>query len=106
MNRGLLVGRIGRWSGWVLLPLLLADLLTGYAIVFPRLFGGILGKALGFRLHILLQPALVALSVLHVYPYARAALRRSGLPALIAGPVLLVLGLGLAAFSIYLALLG
>ena len=105
MNTARVLFRIGRWSGWLLLPLLLVNLLTGYANVFPRLFGGIMGKALGYRLHIVLQPAFVVLTVLHVYPYARTALRRARLPSLIAEPVLLILGLGLAAFSIYLALL-
>lgn len=105
MNAARILSRIGRWSGWLLLPLLLVNLLTGYAIVFPRLFGGMMGKALGFKLHIVLQPALITLAVLHVYPYARTALRRARLPSLIAEPVLLILGLGLAAFSIYLAVL-
>lgn len=98
--------RVARLTGWLLVPVTLIDLLSGYTLVHPRLLGGLLGGALGFRLHIVSQPTFVALFVLHVAPYARRALAARRLPVLITNAILLVVGGGLTAFAAYLGLQG
>jgi hypothetical protein len=98
--------RIARLTGWILVPVTLLDLLSGYALVHPRIFGGVLGGALGFRLHVISQPAFVALFVLHVLPYGRQALRARRVPALVANGIILIVGAGLTAFAAYLGVQG
>ena len=96
--------RIARWSGWLLVPVTLVDLLSGYALVHRQILGGILGGALAFRLHIVAQPAFVALFVVHVVPYARQALRAWRIPDLVATAILFVLGGALVAVAAYLGI--
>jgi len=94
--------RIARWAGWLLIPVTLLDLLSGYALVHRQILGGVLGGVLGFRLHIVAQPAFVALFVFHVIPYARRVLRAWRIPNLVATAIILGLGGTLVAVAVYL----
>ncbi len=96
--------RIARWSGWLLVPVTLVDLLSGYALVHRQILGGVLGGVLAFRLHVVAQPAFVALFVVHVVPYAQRALRAWRIPSLAAAAIILVLGGSLVAVATYLGI--
>lgn len=93
-------------SGWFLAPLMLVQFLSGYAILHPRIFGGFIGKATAFRLHGVIQPATAAAVVLHGLPMLRRALRRRGLGGIVVDIFLFLVGAGLVAFAVYLAIRG
>jgi len=54
--------RLSRFSGWALLPLMLLQFLSGYAILHPRIFGGFLAKPTAFKLHGTIQPITAVLA--------------------------------------------
>jgi len=85
---------------------MLMQFLSGYAILHPRIFGGLIGKATAFKLHGVIQPATAAAVVLHGLPMLRRALRRRGLGGLVADAFLVLIGAGLFAFAVYLAIQG
>lgn len=98
--------KASRLSGWLLAPLMLLQFLTGYAILHPRIFGGFIGKATAFKLHGAIQPATAAAVVLHGLPFLRGVLRRRGLGGLVVDIFLFLVGAGLFAFAVYLAIRG
>ena len=100
------MGAVSRGSGWLLLPLMLLQFLSGYAILHPRIFGGFIGKATAFKLHGAIQPATAAAVLLHGLPLLRRALRRRGVSGAPIDGLLILLGAGLLAFSAYLTARG
>ncbi|HVT73417.1 MAG TPA: hypothetical protein VHD61_09790 [Lacunisphaera sp.] len=67
-----------RWTGWILLPLLLAFFATGYAISGRYGFGALASERTALALHKLLHLPLGALVVAHVVPSVYLALLRWG----------------------------
>jgi hypothetical protein len=100
------VRKIERVAAWSLLPLLLAQFLSGYAILHSRLLSGILSKPNAFRLHRTIQPLTVLAFVLHGFPWIRRALARRGIRHRLIDGVLFAIGSGLIAFAFYLYSLG
>ncbi|MBN1858614.1 hypothetical protein JW848_05345 [Candidatus Bipolaricaulota bacterium] len=98
--------RIARWAGWLLLPLVLLQFLTGYAILHPRIFAGLIGKVSAFRGHAEIQVATMVLFVVHCIPYCASALRRIHVWRRLSIIVPAALGLGLIGFVAYLYWLG
>ena len=67
-----------RWSGWLLLPLVLAFLLTGYIMDGRYGFGKLLDEKSALMLHRMFHLPLIALVVAHVLPAMYLALQRWG----------------------------
>ena len=98
--------KASRLCGWLLAPLMLLQFLSGYAILHPRIFGGLIGKATAFKLHGVIQPATAAAVMLHGLPMLRRVLRRWGLGGIVVDIFLVLVGAGLFAFAAYLAIRG
>ena len=96
-----------RVAAWALVPLMLMQFLSGYAILHPRVFGAVVGKATAFRLHTALQPFTVAAFALHGLPWVARRVTRPGSTSRWAVGILLTfVGFALVALSAYLRLLG
>ncbi len=67
-----------RWTGWILLPLLLAFFATGYAISGRYGFGALADERTALAVHKLLHLPLGALVVAHVVPSLYLAFLRWG----------------------------
>jgi len=79
MNKLNLVSiKILRWSGWLLLPLVLAFLLTGYIMDGRYGFGRLLDEKSALTFHRLLHLPLLVLVVAHVVPAVYLACQRWG----------------------------
>ena len=98
--------KASRLSGWLLAPLMFLQFLSGYAILHPRIFSGLIGKATAFKLHGVIQPASAAAVVLHGLPMLRRALRRRDLGGPAVDIFLSLVGAGLVAFAVYLTIRG
>ena len=102
----LLWRRIQRTAAWLLLPLMLLQFLSGYAMIHWRLFDGSLSRSTAFRIHSIIQPMTLAAFVVHGFPWIRRALARRR----IAGPwldaTLTAAGAGLVAFGSHLTIQG
>jgi hypothetical protein len=85
---------------------MLLQFLSGYAILHPRIFGSLIGKATAFKIHGVIQPATAAAVVLHGLPILRRALRRRGVGGVPVDSILFLIGAGLFAFSVYLTVRG
>jgi hypothetical protein len=94
--------RIEQAAAWSLLPLLLVQFLSGYAILHGRLFGGVLTKPTAFKLHRLVQPLLVIAFAVHALSRTRRALARRGIRHWAIDLLLGAVGAGLIAFAFYL----
>jgi len=70
--------RLVRWTGWFLLPIVLAFLATGYAMTGRYGMGAIAGEKTALTLHRMLHLPLMLLVVLHVLPSIYLALLRWG----------------------------
>ena len=79
MNRlNAILLKLVRWSGWLLVPLVLCFLLTGYAISGRYGLGAWLGEQQALTLHKLFHLPLILLALGHVGPAAYLALVRWG----------------------------
>ena len=79
MNKLNLVSlKMRRWSGWLLLPLVLAFLLTGYIMDGRYGFGKLLDEQSALTFHRLLHLPLIVLVVAHVVPAVYLAFQRWG----------------------------
>jgi len=67
-----------RWSGWLLLPLVLAFLLTGYIMDGRHGFGKLLEAQQALALHRMFHLPLMVLVLAHVMPAGYLALQRWG----------------------------
>jgi len=97
---------VGRAAAWLLLPLMMLQFLSGYALMHPRILGGVMGKATAFQVHAALQPLTVAAFVLHGFPWLRRSLARRRIVRRWLDLALAIVGAGLIAFSTYLWTLG
>jgi Ni,Fe-hydrogenase I cytochrome b subunit len=70
--------RLVRWTGWILLPLLLAFFATGYAISGRYGFGALADERTALTLHKLMHLPLGILVVAHVVPSLYLAMLRWG----------------------------
>jgi hypothetical protein len=79
MNKLNLVSlKLVRWSGWLLLPLVLALLLTGYIMDGRYGFARLLDEQSALMFHRLLHLPLIVLVVAHVVPAVYLAFQRRG----------------------------
>jgi len=102
----LLWRRIQRTAAWLLLPLMLLQFLSGYAMIHWRLFGGLLSRPTAFRLHSIIQPITLAAFVTHGFPWVRRALAKRNASSRWIDGALALVGTGLVAFAAYLAVRG
>ena len=98
--------RLERLAAWLLLPLLLLQFLSGYAILHWRLFSGVLSKPTAFMLHLAIQPVTVAAFVIHGFSRIRRGLARHRVVSRWLDAGLTLLGIALISFSVYLRLQG
>jgi len=70
--------KIVRWSGWLLLPLVLLFLLTGYIMDGRYGFGQLLDEKSALTFHRMLHLPLIVLVVAHVVPAVYLAFQRWG----------------------------
>jgi len=79
MNKLNLVSlKIIRWSGWLLLPLVMLFLLTGYIMDGRYGFGKLLDEKSALTFHRMLHLPLIVLVVAHVAPAVYLAFQRWG----------------------------
>ena len=67
-----------RWSGWLLLPLVLAFLLTGYIMAGQYGFSKLLDEKTALTLHRMFHLPLMILVLAHILPAAYLAFQRWG----------------------------
>jgi hypothetical protein len=70
--------KILRWSGWLLLPLVLAFLLSGYIMDGRYGLGTLLDEKSALTFHRLLHLPLIVLVLAHVVPAVYLAFQRRG----------------------------
>ena len=70
--------KIVRWSGWLLLPLVMLFLLTGYIMDGRYGFGKLLDEKSALTFHRMLHLPLIVLVVAHVVPAVYLAFQRWG----------------------------
>ena len=70
--------KLVRWSGWLLLPLVLAFLLTGYIMAGQYGFTRLLDEKSALTLHRMFHLPLIILVLAHVVPAAYLAFQRWG----------------------------
>jgi Ni,Fe-hydrogenase I cytochrome b subunit len=70
--------KLVRWTGWLLLPVVLAFLVTGYAMSGRYGMGALTDEKTALTLHKLMHLPLTALVVAHVLPSIYLALLRWG----------------------------
>jgi len=85
---------------------MLLQFVSGYAIMHPRILGGVMGKMTAFRVHGILQPLTVTAFVVHGLPWIRRRLAKEHVAGLALDVVLTLLGVALVAASLYLFSLG
>lgn len=98
--------RMERLAAWLLIPLILLQFLSGYAMLHWKLFGGILPRATAFRVHGIIQPITMAAFVVHGLPWVRRKLACRDIKSPLLDVTLALLGTGLVAFAVYLHLHG
>jgi hypothetical protein len=70
--------KIVRWSGWLMLPLVLAFLFTGYVMDGRYGLGRLLDEKTALTLHRMFHLPLIVFVLAHVVPAAYLALQRWG----------------------------
>ena len=98
--------RINRLFVWLLLPVLAANFLSGYAAMHPRVFGELLSKPRALRLHLPVQPVTASLVLFHAVYHVRVVLMRRGLRSRLLDAALGLLWLAGTGAAIWLARLG
>jgi hypothetical protein len=98
--------RVQRGAAWLLIPLMLLQFLSGYAMLHWPLFGGILSRLTAFKLHSIIQPLTLAAFVIHGFPWIRRALAKRRIVGRWLDGALAGAGAGLIAFGSYLAIQG
>ena len=79
MNRlNFVLLKMVRWSGWLLLPLLLLFLLTGYIMDGRYGLGTLLDEQTALTIHRMLHIPLIFLALVHSLPAVYLALQRWG----------------------------
>jgi len=85
---------------------MLLQFVSGYAIMHPRVLGGVMDKMTAFRVHGILQPLTVTAFVLHGLPWVRRRLAKGRVTGRTLDVVLTLFGAALVAASLYLFSLG
>ena len=98
--------RINRLFAWLLVPVLAANFLSGYAALHPRLFGALISKPGALRLHMAVQPVTASLVLFHAAYHVRIVLMRRGLRGPLPDAALGLLWLAGTAAAVWLARLG
>ena len=98
--------RINRLFAWLLVPVLAANFLSGYAAMHPRLFGALVSKPRALRLHLAVQPVTASLVLFHAVYHVRVVLMRRGLRSWLLDAALGLLWLAGTGAAIWLARLG
>jgi hypothetical protein len=80
--------------------------MSGYAILHPRILGGVMDKMTAFRVHGAIQPLTVTAFVVHGFPAIRRRLARWKLRGGWLDLLLALVGAGAIAFFTYLWALG
>jgi hypothetical protein len=70
--------KVVRWTGWLLLPLVLAFLCTGYAMSGRCGLGALVNEQTALTLHRMLHVPLIVLVLAHTVPAVYLALQRWG----------------------------
>jgi succinate dehydrogenase/fumarate reductase cytochrome b subunit len=70
--------KLMRWSGWLLLPLVMAFLVTGYIMDGRHGFGKLLDEKTALTLHRMFHLPLIILVLAHVVPAVYLAFQRWG----------------------------
>lgn len=70
--------KLVRWSGWLILPVVLAFLLSGYAMTGRYGLGALMDEQSALAFHRMLHLPLVILTVAHSVPAMYLALQRWG----------------------------
>ena len=70
--------KMERWSGWLLLPVVMLFLLTGYIMAGRYGFGTLLDEKSALTLHRMLHLPLIVLVLAHVVPAMYLAFQRWG----------------------------
>jgi hypothetical protein len=70
--------KIVRWTGWLLIPLVLAFFATGYAMSGRYGFGALANERTALTLHKMMHAPLIILVVAHVLPSLYLAMLRWG----------------------------
>ena len=79
MNRLSFVSlKLVRWSGWILLPLVLVFIGTGYAMSGRYGFGSIMDEKSALGFHKLFHLPLLVLVLVHIVPAVYLAMQRWG----------------------------
>ena len=97
---------IGRAAAWLLLPLILLQFLSGYAILHPHTFGAVLGTMTAIRIHRIIQPFTLAAFVVHGFPWIRRRLVKRNVAGRWVDILLTLVGAGRIAFGTYLWAVG
>ena len=98
--------RINRFFAWLLVPVLAANFLSGYAALHPRLFGALISKPRALRLHMAVQPVTASLVLFHAAYHVRVVLMQRGLRGTLLDGALGLLWLAGTAAAVWLARLG
>lgn len=87
-----------------------AEFVSGYAILHPAVFGSVIAKPLAFRLHLFVQPLMAFFFLAHFLLAVRGRVRASsperGKRAAALDALLALAGLALFSVSVYFALRG
>ena len=98
--------RTQHWAAWLLLPLMLLQLFSGYAMLHWRLLEGILSRPTAFKVHTIIQSLTVVAFVTHGFPRVRGALAKRRIASRWIDGALTAVGTGLIAFASYLTIRG
>ena len=86
------------------------EFISGYAILYPAVFGSLIAKPLAFRLHLFLQPLMAFFFLSHFLIVLRSRIRRApsrqGNKTPILDAALSAAGIGLFCASLYFAFRG
>jgi hypothetical protein len=86
------------------------EFLSGYAILYPSVFGGLIAKPLAFRLHLFIQPLMAFFFLSHFLLVLRGRIRaarsREGKRTPVLDAALAAAGIGLFCASLYFAFRG
>ncbi len=98
---GVIWSWIERIAARLLIPLMFLQFLTGFAVLHPRIFGGVLLKSTAAQMHSIIQPPTALVFAVHGMSAIRRVLLRHGIGGRSVDVVLSVVGVGLVAITFY-----
>ena len=93
---------IERIAARLLIPLMFLQFLSGFAVLHPRILGGVLLKSTAAQMHSAIQPPTALVFAVHGISALRRVLLRYGIGGRGLDAVLAGVGIGLVAFTFYL----